>query len=304
MSKRRSFNATRSGASACHGEFDHGPWHVEYRLNDGGRLNRLTYRGYDLLTAEPENFRPPASEHGRFEDRPVYGYDDCFPSVVACFYPGTQTSIPDHGEVCWLAWEVREESNGLTFSVESQLFPLTFERTMLFTDTAIIWKFSVKNNGNNPIAFQHSMHPLIKLDELKAIELPGFKSVFDWNKNRALDGMTPESLAGFLLGQPKGGVEMLFVQEVEKGEMTWTYRSGFRIRMRFPAEHFSTIGIWWDNDGYPAEDGIRRNECAFEPTPGKTSLLTQAYAEGNSLSVAPGERFSWQMSWEVERDLK
>jgi len=306
MSKRRSIGLTKSSFDPIrsNGEFNRGPWRVEYRLNDGGRLSRLSYRGYDLLTAAPSDFRPPASEHGRFEDRPVYGYDDCFPSVVACIYPGSQISIPDHGELCWCAWELSAEPDSLTFSVQSKLLPVFFKRKMVFTDSSIIWAFEVLNEGKDVLPFQHSMHPLVRVDELESIELPEFGSVLDWNRNQIFGPMTPGNLGDFLLGRPKGAVEMLFVREVKKGELSWTYHNGLSIKMKFPADRFQTIGIWWDNGGYPDEDGIRRNECAFEPTPGRSSLLTQAYTDGNCLAVGPGEKFAWQMSWEVEEDLK
>lgn len=306
MSEKRALSRRKSryGSTGTNNEFDYGPWHVEYRLNDGGRLSRIAYRDYDLLTTAPSNFRPPANEHGQFENRPVYGYDDCFPSVVSCYFPGSQINIPDHGEVCWLAWELSEEPNGLTFLVRSKLLPVVFKRKMIFTNSSIIWNFEVQNEGKGVLPFQHSMHPLVRVDEIKRIELPGFESAFDWNKNQVLNSTTPEKLRDFLLGLPKGSVEMLFLRNIKTGELRWTYSSGLSVRMKFPVAHFPTIGIWWDNSGYPDEDGICRNECAFEPTPGSTSLLSQAYADGDCLSVGPGERFAWQVLWEVETDLK
>lgn len=284
-------------------EFNCGPWHVEYRLEDGGRLSRIAYGDYDLLTTPPSSFRPPADKHGQFENRPVYGYDDCFPSVGACSFPGSQASIPDHGELCWLAWELSEAPNGLTFFVRSRLLPVVFKRKMLFTDSSIIWKFAVLNGGKDVLPFQHSMHPLIRTDEIKRIELPGFESVFDWNRNQLLNRMTPGELRDFLLRRPKGTAEMLFLRNIKTGDLGWTYSNGLSVRMKFPLEYFPTVGIWWDNGGYPDEDGIRRNECVFEPTPGYTSLLTQAYADGNCLTVDPGKRFDWQISWEVDSCL-
>ncbi len=35
-----------------------GPGHIEFRLNDGGRLTRVSYNEYDLLASEPKDFRP------------------------------------------------------------------------------------------------------------------------------------------------------------------------------------------------------------------------------------------------------
>ena len=281
------------------GKFNYGPWKVEYLLDDGGRLSRIAYNDFDLLTTAPSNFRPPADEHGQFENRPVYGYDDCFPSVVACTFPRSQASIPDHGELCWLTWELSEEPNGLTFFVRSRLLPVVFKRKMVFTNSSVVWNFEVLNEGKDVIPFQHSMHPLLRSDDIKRIELPEFDSVFDWNRKQLLDRMTPGELRNFLLGRPRGTAEMLFLRKIKMGDLSWTYSNGLSVRMKFPKEHFPTVGIWWDNGGYPDEDGIRRYECAFEPTPGHTSLLSQAYADGNCLSVSPGERFVWQISWGI-----
>lgn len=281
-------------------QFDFGPWHVEYHLNDGGRLTRIAYREYDLLTLAPTSFRPPEKEHGQFENRPVYGYDDCFPSVVACFFPGKRISVPDHGELCWLPWDLAEEKNELSFTVESKLLPFKFKRKMAFTDSSIIWNFEVVNEGDERLPFQHSMHPLVRADEIRRVTLPSFDSVFDWNRNRDMDAMTPDMLQDLLLKSRKGAVEMLFVRGVKTGEMSWTYRNGLTVKVKFPSELFPTLGIWWDKGGYPDEKGIARNECAFEPTPGSTSLLSQSHADGECLFVDARETFKWQVIWEVD----
>lgn len=281
-------------------QFNSGPWHVEYDLDDGGRLCRIVYHGFDLLTTEPSGFRPPGDKHGRYEDRPVYGYDDCFPSVVTCKYPGSEIIIPDHGEVCWLAWQLSASQDCLTFSVKSRLLPAVFKRKMVFGDSSITWFFEVQNEGSETLAFQHSMHPLLKVDELKWIDLPDFGSVFDWNRNRYEESTTNVKTRDFLLALPRGSVEMLFLRNVRNGVLSWTYSNGLSVKMKFPVELFPTIGVWWDNGGYPDEEGIRRNECAFEPTAGETSNLAHAYADGKCLTVDPGGRVTWQITWELK----
>ncbi|NQT91889.1 MAG: hypothetical protein HQ559_03940, partial [Lentisphaerae bacterium] len=65
-----------------------GKWEVECVAGDGGRISRLSFAGRDLLTGPPADFRPPTLDYGTYEERPVYGYDDCLPTVVACEYPG------------------------------------------------------------------------------------------------------------------------------------------------------------------------------------------------------------------------
>ncbi len=306
MSNKKAVSPHRSKhrSTGTDAEFNYGPWHVEYLLNDGGRLSRIAFNEYDLLTTEPSGFCPPKHKHGKYEDRPVYGYDDCFPSVVACKFPGAEISIPDHGEVCWLAWQLSKEPDSLTFLVRSKLLPAVFKRKMIFTDSSVVWNFEVLNEGNEVLPFQHSMHPLVRVEDLRWIELPEFGSALDWNRNRIVDSMTREKLRNFLLSLPKGSVEMLFLRDIKSGEMGWQYSNGLSVRTKFPVELFPTIGIWWNNGGYPDEEGIRRNECAFEPTAGNTSVLTQAYADGDCLSVGPGGRFAWQVIWEIRTDLK
>jgi len=280
-------------------KFKSGLWGVEYSLEDGARLNRLAFDGKDLLTAEPKSFRPPSADYGEYEKRPVYAYDDCFPSVNSCKYPGLEWIIPDHGELCWLPWQVTEDSNRLVFVVRSREIPVIFEREMHFKETSLMWNFKVKNEGTDELPFQHVMHPLFPLSQIIGVELPQFKSVYDDIGKMTIDLENPQAVEDFLLSQPERSTNMLFLQKIKTGIMKWTYRNGITIEAVFSEKYFPSIGIWWNNNAYPDEDGCRRNECAFEPIPGDNSVLTDAHKDGNCLSVLPGENFSWQIQWKT-----
>ncbi|MFZ1081946.1 MAG: hypothetical protein WAO19_08470 [Candidatus Kryptoniota bacterium] len=302
MSEKHLFNQDKSG----HGlkevgkEFNHGPWHIEYRLNDGGRLSRISYKDYDLLTVEPTNFCPPTTDYGQYERRPVFGYDDCFPSLGSCCFPGTKIYIPDHGEICWLTWELLEKPRSLEFFVKSKILPLAFKRKMVFTDSSIIWNFEVFNESHARLPFQHVMHPLYQLDKIKSIELPEFQSAFDWIKGQNMNSLSPGKMRELLLGQPLGSARMLYLRNIKTGELSWTYFNRMCLKVKFPLKFFPTIGIWWNNSGYPEQDGICRTECSFEPTAGFSGILSQGYEDGNCMSVDPGGFFSWQIRWEME----
>jgi len=281
------------------GVFKWGPWQVEYRPEDGGRLSRLSFKGYDLLTKEPLNFRPPLMDCGDYEKRPVYGYDDCFPSIGACPYPGTGLYIPDHGEICWLPWNVSAEGNTLDFYVGSTMLPLMFRRKMTFNDSSIDWDFEVINNGDFPLPFQHSMHALMRTKEIVWLDLPAFDSVFDWNRKETMPLFNPQGVREFLLGLPDGSVEMLFLRNINIGQLAWSYSNGMKVQLEFPEKHFPTLGIWWNKSGYPDEDGLRRDECAFEPIAGLTAVLSHEHANGNSLSVDRDRGFKWRAVWQM-----
>ena len=93
---------------------------------------------------------------------------------------------------------------------------------------------------------------------------------------------------------------MLYLQGLSIGRFGLAFSDDLRISVEFPVELFPTLGIWWDNEGYPDEEGCRRIECAFEPIPGSTSRLSEAYLEGKCLRINPGETVAWKIHWLIE----
>lgn len=277
-----------------------GNWEVEFIPVDGGRLSRLRFQGRDLLTRPPVSFRAPSGDFGLFETRPVYGYDDCFPSADPCPYPTMDWQVPDHGELCWLKWEVRRTSDSLVFQTRSLALPILFQRTLTFAESSLTWSFEVSNLGRVEIPFQHVMHPLMPLQEINAITLPTFSCVTEEQRKEKLRLSTPGDVACWLLKQPDGTAAMLYLQGLSTGKISFTYSEKFRIAVIFPVKLFPSLGIWWDNGGYPEEEGCRRVECAFEPIPGNTSRLSDAYQEGRCLTVKPGKTTAWEIRWTVE----
>jgi hypothetical protein len=276
-----------------------GPWSLEISPEDGARVRRLAFNGHDLLTTEPQQFRPPGPPYGPYETRPVYGYDDCFPSVVPCPYPEKDWIVPDHGEVCWLGWDCRDLADGIRCSVRSRVLPLVFARTMIFESSRLIWDFEVANEGRVPLPVQHVMHPLVDPRKIAGIKLPGFRRVYDDAAKDYLDLHSSEAVEEFLLGLPHGKTAMLFLRDVDEGEVEWTYRNGLTVFSSFPVDLFPSLGIWWDNAGHPQIPGLARSECAFEPTPGNTSSLAVSWEEGGSLEAPPGNALRWRVVWEV-----
>ncbi len=64
-----------------------------------------------------------------FHEQDMSGWDEMFPTIVACAYPGPGaqhgTPLPDHGEVWTLPWMVDHAGDGkLTLSVEGRRCPI------------------------------------------------------------------------------------------------------------------------------------------------------------------------------------
>ncbi len=271
-----------------------------YSANDGARLDRLLFNGFDLLTVGPKPFLPPVADYGRYETRPVYGYDDCFPTVSTCRYPGTDWQVPDHGEVCWLSWEVRENKNQLLFRVSSRKLPLMFLRKLTFKENKIIWEYEVSNTGREILPFQHVMHPLMPLNKVVSLQMPGFEAVYDDIDRCNLAIQTPDELEKYLLHRPAGTANMLFLRKVSKGAIWVGFANGVTLQMQFPDRLFPSIGLWWNNYGYPDEEGLRRCECAFEPVPGFSDNLAKEYKTGKCLFIEPAGTVKWKITWELK----
>lgn len=274
-------------------------WEVHYTPEDGGRLNRLSFDGVNLLTKEPLHFKPPKGDYGMYETRPVYGYDDCFPAVMPCTFINSSWEVPDHGELCWIAWAVDEDINQLLFSTHSQLLPVQIQRKLIFSKDCLSWQFEVYNDGMETVPFQYIMHGLMPLDDITDLILPSFSGIVD-DFNRPIPNLnTAQDLRKYLLHLPKGNADMLYIQRLEEPKIVVEFKSQLQLEMTFPKDDFSTLGIWWNNNGYPQEQNMQRNECAFEPISGSTCSLEKAYEEGSCLFVTPGERMQWQIDWKV-----
>ena len=92
---------------------------------------------------------------------------------------------------------------------------------------------------------------------------------------------------------------MLILKEITDGFVKLKFSNGLKLEIRFDHILFPTLGIWWNNKGYP-EGGQLRTECAFEPIPGTCSDLSKSFRDGVYLSVAPGEKLYWEVIWTIK----
>jgi hypothetical protein len=281
-------------------DFIYKKWYVSYSENDGARLNRLSFDGFDLFTSPPESYTYPKNDFGQYETRPVYGYDDCFPTVDACKFPHNGWSVPDHGELCWLRWQVEAFTDRIVFFVRSERLPFYFKRELQFTERGILWQFEVRNLGDKILPFLHVMHPVMPMAEIKNLILPSFGEIYDEITSSKMKLKTINEVRDFLFRQPKGSYQMILLREVNEGKTIIQFKNGLRLEVRFPIDIYPTLGIYWNSKGYPEEEGIERFEFAIEPIPGTTSELAQSYHSGTYLSVAPGQPLFWQVFWRMD----
>jgi hypothetical protein len=279
-------------------------WYLQCIPRDGGRISVLKYAGEDLLTPFPSVFRPPLTDLGEFETRPVYGYDDCFPTVDLCRYPLQSQEGRDHGELCWKNWQIQAVGNSLICCVECDNPRATFTRTLEFSEKMLKWKFSVNNLSPAGFPFLHVMHALMPLTNLSNLETPAFQSIIDEISDKEIEPDPPRSVFRFLRNIKPGSFRMLLLRQMEPGPVKLEYNNGLTLTVEYPVHLFPTLGIWWNNRGYPDEEGLHRTEYAIEPIPGSCSGLDKSFKEGKYLWAEPGKPFSWEIHWNVKMRAK
>jgi len=91
---------------------------------------------------------------------------------------------------------------------------------------------------------------------------------------------------------------MFLLKEIAGGSVKLSFRNGLKLEIGFNHTLFPTLGIWWNNNGYPSE-GQRRTECAFEPIPGTCSDLSKSFRDGVLSLCRKGQPMIWEVTWTV-----
>ena len=116
------------------------------------------------------------------------------------------------------------------------------------------------------------------------LEIPECRSIID-EITSGDPGFKSSAAAGeHLLTSQPGFFGMLLLKTIGEGVVKLGFINGLKMEIRFDHKSFPTLGIWWNNGGYPPEGRVR-TECAFEPIPGTCSDLSKSFRDGVYLSV-------------------
>jgi hypothetical protein len=277
---------------------DFNNWHIQYAPDDGARIAALNYKGHDLLTSHPVIFKPPDRFYGEYETRPVFGYDDCFPTVDSCTYPGSNFDCRDHGELCWQEWHTEVRGRSLICSTDCLQPAVNFKRILTFEGNRLAWRFEATSLSGEKSVFLHVMHALLPLHKISEIEISDCMNIFDEIKSEDSGLKSSADTVKHLLALQPGSFGMVLLKEIAEGFVKLRFTNGLKLEIGFNQKLFPTLGIWWNNGGYP-EGGQLRTECAFEPIPGTCSDLSKSFRDGVYLSVEPGKPMVWEITWEV-----
>jgi galactose mutarotase-like enzyme len=249
-----------------------------------------------------------------FQEQDMCGWDEMFPTIIACAYPGPGDKhgafLPDHGEVWTLPWVVDRLNDGkVTLSVTGQALPYRLTRTAEYTAPATLQlHYQLVNLGLDRMPFIWAAHPQFACGEGAKIIFPAQittvcntipevwgwgapETHFDWPTAITVDGnqvpidqIGPPSLHRarkfFVLPNVRAG----WVGLVRRPSNAW-------LRMDWDPNLVPYLGLW-------ADEGALNTESVAtpEPTTGFYDSLAVAWNKKEITHLEPGAAQSWTVS--------
>ena len=255
-----------------------------------------------------------------FDESDGSGWDECLPSIGPCevTYAGASVPVTDHGDYWRLPWTVDEQTEEmLRMHATGSSLPLFFERTIELEGNTLLLDYLVRNQGDAPLPYAWSAHPLFAVDPGDRILLPhsveevvaessangrlgeaGSTHAWPFTAN-AKDG---SALDLTTVGQPTDGVgDKIVARAPVEGWCALERRTlGARLTMRFDPKANPWLGLWICYGGWPSAVAARKGfTVALEPCTSPVDSLAEAITRGEAKMLEPGAEAHWQLELEV-----
>jgi hypothetical protein len=279
----------------------------------GGKISSIVDKAdaYELLFNYPAEL-PETSLYGKpFDSAWNAGWDECFPTVAPCNYPGHPYEgipIPDHGELWSLPTTAVPTKSGLTTVWHGLRFGYTFTRKLHLEGSAIIAEYSVLNRAPFEFRFMWCGHPLMSMIAPVELDLPkgkwrldhdtaGDEPIgFDWpHVGEGVDLSRPASL-------PDRAAWKVFALAPIQGPATIRYPTrGRKATYEYEAQESrdeegivggppAYWGVWVTTGGWASQ------RCFdIEPTIGRFDELAQCVKDRSAGTIPPLGRRQWEV---------
>ncbi|XID93004.1 hypothetical protein ACF3MZ_00240 [Paenibacillaceae bacterium WGS1546] len=309
-------------------------------IENAGRISRSEYRGFAAYILETERMsatvipelggkivslrHKPTNKEWLIDSGPrklarvaygtnygmsdLSGWDECFPTIVACGYPEegkyVGTLMPDHGELWSIPWTMETDGASLQGEANGVALPYRFSREMMFADeTTLRLIYAVTNAGDEELSVFWTAHPLFAVTENTAIVLPeGVKELLCVDGGRALeggnryawpegDGRLPRPLDRIGPASAQDSRKFYSEQGLPRGSAKLRERdTGEYVELKWSLEQLPYFGFWIDegeHTGYSV--------CALEPCNGFYDSLAEAHKRNKLIRIAPNETVGWEL---------
>lgn len=279
-----------------------GDWEVCCDPGDGGRIGSIRWRGRELLT-QPHliegKFQAPADDYGEYENRPVFGYDDCWPCLEVCAWPGMGCSVRDHGELVWREWEACVDGETLVARVSDPNALWRFERRTLARDGLLVFEYACANTGSVPFPMSWAGHVLIPPQAVTDLSLPEFGHArHDYPPEAGPELHSPADVWSYLHSLPTGKAIFLVIEDLSAHDLRLHF-DDLDWRWSVTGIPNPALGLWYNRRGYPGSDDLVRDEFGIEWMTCPACALTHSPRATDAVVLGPGMEYKWRMEWEI-----
>jgi len=284
----------------------------------GAKLVSLVHKpaAHEWLLGPADRPFRPVPYGASFVDQDMSGWDEMFPTIEACPYPGegpyAGAALPDHGEVWALPWDVTDAADGrLTLRVEGRALPYRLTRTLSLPDARTLrLDYAATNTGDAPLAALWAAHPQFAVTPATEVRLPD--AVADVISVGALPAWAPVGmrLAWPVASDPDGQPFPLDrvtsaalrrsrkVYLLPEQGVSWAALvepgAGHWLRLEWDPAQVPYLGIWADEGHYNPALTI-----ALEPSTGFYDSLARAWEAGRVPVLSPGDTLTWGLTVRV-----
>jgi galactose mutarotase-like enzyme len=278
----------------------------------GAKIASLVDKAANHEWLAPPSHPVRAREYGdTFTDHDMAGWDEMFPTIVACPSPhDPSVTLPDHGEAWALAWDVLSAAeNWLELQVQGRALPYQLTRITRFEDEQLKLLYELINLSQVAIPFLWAAHPLFNADEHTRIALPEevtqVVNVADhplWGApDRLLDYPLTAGIAQPLnrVGDPsRKDYRKYYVPPEQSVSSAALVQEdiGRRLHLSWDSAVAPYLGVWVDEGTYS-----RGTTVALEPASGYYDSLALAMHNRRVAVLPPGGRVSWRLTVECGR---
>ncbi len=272
----------------------------------GGKIISLTGSdGHERLSrsGKPYVARTAGMAYG---DTEFDGIDEIFPTLGVCAANTQHPALPDHGEVCRLAWRV-VDGPGISLAVDGVLQPYRLTRAITIEPDAadpagepsIVLSYTVANLGQADLPYVYCFHPLFAMDSDLDLELrpeqslrvllssDGFLGAND--RVERWDALLSGPLGGHAGKPGRNRFWKAVVQKVADARIGLHWGDGGSCAMSWSGDVLPHCAIWATEGGIL--DGLRH--LAPEPSVASVDGLDDAIVAGEARTLKPGAIDRW-----------
>jgi galactose mutarotase-like enzyme len=268
-----------------------------------------------LLPPTNRDFRPVAYG-ASFVDQDMSGWDEIFPTTVACLYPAEgrykHAPLPDHGEVWAIPWQVDGMMlDSIRLSTVGHALPYRLTRTaQVIEDQRVRLAYEVVNTSSEPLTGLWSAHPQFVVDAETRVRLPeGVTHVV--NVHATDDWPEPDRLYPWTEAQSEDGqrrsLDVIGTAELRRCRKFFAHPDqpinwaalqqgddGAWVRLSWDSDCIPYFGLWVDEGTYnPAPT------AALEPTTGYYDRLDRAWKNERAMRLPPNTPVHWSLDVEL-----